>query len=233
MNFLSHYYIDRIENKPYHNFGLILPDLMSMYKRKWKVSSRVMKENLTLQETQIVTGVVKHNNLDGYFHNSDFFYKYTTAIKEILQKNGVRYPEQRIHFVAHILLELLVDRVIIKKEKLILKEFYSELDQIDWNVLNDFLVKIKLDAVEGFYGYFVKFRRRKYLYKYANNFQVLFITNRILEKVNLPQIVDQKRLMKKCLNEIEAIINESYYEVTSLRSRMILHNYSKQLSHSE
>lgn len=227
MNFLSHYFIDRIENKPYHNFGLVLPDLMSMYRRKWKISSRVLKYSLNLQETQIVTGVVKHNNLDGYFHSSDFFIKYTNEIKDILVENNVDYPENRIHFIAHILLELLVDRVIIKKERLILKEFYSELNQVDWNILREFLIKIKMEEVDGFYGYFIKFTRRKYLYKYANNYTIIYITNRILDKVNLPQIVNQKRRMKKSLNEIEALINESYYEVTSLRSRMILHNYSR------
>lgn len=227
MNFLAHYFVDRITGKPYHNFGLILPDLMSMYKRKWKITEKVLQYSLHQHEVQIVAGVIKHNKLDSFFHQSDFFNKYTSEIKKILLGNGIEYPENRIFFLAHLLLELMIDRVIIRREKMILKEFYNELDEIDHNELEKFFIKINLPPTKGFYGYFIKFRKRKYLYKYANNFRLLYITNRILKRVGLPELVDQKRRMKRSFSQIDALLDNSYYEIISLRAQMILDNYSR------
>ena len=229
MNFLSHYYLDRIENKPYHNFGLILPDLMSMYKRKWKITDKALKYNLNQVEAQLVTGVIKHNKLDSFFHQSDYFIKYTHIIKDIIVKNNIKYHKNRLHFISHILLELLIDRIIIIKDKNVLREFYNDLDQIDWHVLENFFMKIELKTDIGFHGYIIKFIRRKYLYKYLNSHRIIFIMNRILQKVSLPPISDQKKTLKKSIIEIEKELVNSYFEISNLKSSMVINNYFKAL----
>ena len=219
MNFIAHYYLDGERGNPHYNFGLILPDLLSIQKRGWKVTDRNHIEAISEYNMQIVKGVLKHYDLDSLFHQSDYFITHTKYIKSLFTVSQIETVRKRKHFLAHILLELIIDRVIIKKETQILELFYADLDQIDIQEVGDLFYKEDEAVIQSFCTFFDKFRSKRYLYKYTNNEAIIFVLNKVLERVSLPIFcqADIVEKLNECISITEQYIENNYDSIWAIR----------------
>ena len=86
MNFASHFFLDGIEGRPYYNFGLVLPDLASIFKRGWRIADRNNVQEMNQRNMDIFSGILKHYELDAIFHQSMFFNEHTKMIKDLLKQ---------------------------------------------------------------------------------------------------------------------------------------------------
>lgn len=215
MNFVSHYYLDSLAGRPYHNFGLILPDLMSIFKRGWKLpESRLNAPDNSDQLVEIYSGFKKHLNLDIIFHDSELFVEYTDSIKALLNDEHVGLDFTRKHFLAHILLELLIDKIIILKDMQLLDRFYADLNKIEESLVREAVDGPQIDF-HAFMLFFEKFRRRKFLYNYTHNEALIFVFNKIMERVGL-QVID----LENDYNKIDKIIDSTEIKLVKNFSRI-------------
>ena len=104
MNFLTHYYLDRRKADPFYNLGLAIPDLMSMFKRGWKINSKLNNQSLSGDFLSIADGIAQHLLADTFFHQSEFFLKNTSLIKQLMLENDVKYRGTHFLFLSHLLL---------------------------------------------------------------------------------------------------------------------------------
>lgn len=218
MNFIAHYYFDRKDNNDYYNFGLILPDLMSAFKRGWKIKEHYLERKLSARNILIISGVLQHYKRDANFHGSEYFFKYTEILKNIIIKEKVPYPFPGKHFISHILLELTLDKVIIQNNSDILIDFYENINKIDEEILKSLFEDTTVQFREGFLEFYDKFKTNKFAYKYVDKEIIVDVLNRILTKVSLPTFSekDQIKSISNCISIFELILLENFHELNSL-----------------
>jgi len=195
MNFLTHYYCDRKKGDPLYNLGLAIPDLMSMFKRGWKVNSRLSKYTLTGDFLSISEGIGQHLQADAYFHQSEFFLKNTSRIKQLMLDNQLNYRGTHFLFLSHLLLEICIDRVIVNNFPKVVAEFYTDMSTIPQQIVNDFFGEIEVAIPEGFFIFYERFVRDKFLYNYEDIEKIIFMYNRILTRINMT-VIDPEEYTK-------------------------------------
>jgi hypothetical protein len=212
MNFLSHYFFDNIPGNHYYNFGLILPDLLGIYNRKWKFSTKVIPKN-DHHFSQINSGALRHLQTDHEFHNSDWFQIKRQEVKALLYKHNLNFSPFRPFFISHILVELILDRVILKKDIETAHHFYTDMDLINDEVIVSLLNKSNFAPAGEFISFFNRFRQHRYVFTYADNEKFIFSLNRIFSRVNNPIFEGEfKEILIHLIFETEQLINNDLYE---------------------
>lgn len=186
MNYFSHYYFDHKKSNPYFNTGLVLPD----FSRSAKGGPRKLNPditNLTETELQIWEGCISHYKRDDWFHaspimsNSEHFFTELFKNKEYLQG-------YKTWFVYHILTEMALDRVMIKKFPLDLKEFYDDLKSVDLTTLAGFLIKCGKTSTDSFDNFYKRFTEAEYLFYYIRDDKFCYSLNRVLTRSKQPEM---------------------------------------------
>lgn len=202
MNFLSHFFFDSKGGNPYYNLGLILPDLMGMFRRGWKIPESEPPETLSVSSLEIYRGLNTHHSADAFFHNSKFFKKYTRQLKRELTRNGIQNPHKPF-FIAHVMLEVLIDRNLIKQDERLPEHFYKDLDFITKDSLVTFFNETD-KWPEGFWDLFQKFRTERYAYAYLDPKKVIYTLNRILDRARQPVIEESEwGFLNYCIFEMD------------------------------
>ena len=75
MHFLSHYYVDRGYDNPYHVLGALLPDISPHFTRTYNSVIRRHEWDLDGDAGEIHKGVLRHYYVDAQFHSSLYFQK--------------------------------------------------------------------------------------------------------------------------------------------------------------
>lgn len=189
MNYLSHYFLDAQSEKPYHNFGLVLPDMMGSSTRGWKPDFDNYIFSLS-QHTELILGIKKHHLADAYFHSSAFFTSNTTQIRKIFEENNFTQAGTKLFFVAHIFLEFMLDRLILKNYYQSAIDFYNDLDEVENIVLNDFFTQHKTDSAR-FFTFLENFRKHQYLFAYLDDERLYYALNRTLQRGKQQDFTDE------------------------------------------
>lgn len=186
MNFLSHHFADAIENEHYYNLGLVLPDMMGTVQRRWRLPSSFALHEDDVFTERIAEGTSRHLNVDAYFHSSAFFKEFTAIIREVFKKNKLDLPGVRLFFVAHIFLELMLDRLIILNYSAASPNFYFDLSKIENELLKPFFKLAGVENVTKFMDFFERFQTLKYLNHYIEDESLLYALNRIMQRAGQP-----------------------------------------------
>lgn len=208
MNFLAHFFFDGRLNKPYYNMGLVLPDLMGISERGWKIHQMPKDEDINAEGKALKNGIQYHHQMDEFFHNSDFFNAATTQIKAIF-RNSINTQRYRLFFVAHIFLELMMDRLIVNADPTTAKRFYQELNQVKYDQLKAFFNHTPIGLRQHFRGFLQQFLQKRYVLNYTDNQSMIYALNRIFERVGHPVFEGKKVKMK--LNSV-IFETENYIE---------------------
>ena len=190
MNFVSHFYLDRQRSADSRFFlGVITPDLVGIFDRRIKLKPHtmpeVLPEHLSLPQLAFYTGVQRHFEADAVFHTCDFFLEET---RELVSRLRVHFEEEQLprsYFLAHILVELILDKVLMKAHPEILPEFYGHLGSIPYQeqlLLTEWVCGTPMHRYQA---YMMRFLEKQYLYDYAEWRHILFVMRRILDKVNI------------------------------------------------
>lgn len=190
MNFVSHYYLDRHRSEAPHFFlGVITPDLVGIFDRGIKLKRHTLPEisaeNLSLPELGFYKGVMRHFEADAVFHTSDFFLQETRELGLRLREVFDEKTLPRSYFLAHILLELLLDKILIQEHPEILPEFYASLGSIPYQQQRELSEWVCKTPMNRYQAYLMRFNERQYLYDYAEWRHILFVMRRILDKVRI------------------------------------------------
>ncbi len=203
MNYLSHYYCEYPDNRPYFVLGLILPDLVrELEPRKIRFVPEELVNAPDIFSENLNEGIIRHLQVDGAFHTSDFFHRNVEIIKQwMLQYNYVSIPS-RIPVFAHVLLELMLDRALIKRNRQAMDQFYAALEQIEETVLlNYFHHNGIIQRPQAVYQRVRYFCKDRFLYRYPGNEMMLYALNVLNQKVGHSMIAAEDEL--KLLDTIE------------------------------
>ena len=210
MNFLSHYYFDKLTQDANVVMGTVLPDLI---KNASKEANLYPQKNEFLfkgntDEENLLKGWKRHLAVDLHFHSSHFFFEKTAILKELI-KPIVVDTLVRPSFLAHIGLELLLDHLLVEHNLIQVNLFYNKLIAVDRNSLADFLEHCGLKNQAVFTKFLESFISSKYLLSYQKLENISYALNRIcmrlwpetLNEFQLQELTFQLGIFKSILSK--------------------------------
>jgi len=187
MNYLSHYYILREYDEPAFALGKIIPDLLRVFGPQHKIRKARNIEAPHGPGEWMMKGAFVHLESDRLFHCSDYFETESQHLKEAIRAgSSIR---KYSYFYAHIFLEMLLDRLLVKKYPELGLRFYEDLERIEESDVQAFFV-LKPIAVDAgaFMQVLQRFRQSRYPFEYVHDSCFLYAFTRILHQSGLPPL---------------------------------------------
>ena len=206
MNFIAHYHFDKENVNPEYRLGIVMPDLVRIFLNgKHIFPSRIDESSCIDKVKELNQGAKRHLEQDKVFHDSAYFREMMDFSKEVFKHNEVNRQIPKSWFLAHIALELILDRYLIKNVDGIVDDFYTNLDKVEDQHIHSFLKVHDLREAEKFMEKLKWFIEVQYLHTYANDDHLLFALNKIYQRAGLKGEWDvlQKDSLIKCFEPIE------------------------------
>ena len=158
MNYFSHFFVDGIDNQHEYNTGLLLPDIT----RGNIKSFRHLKLFTSASSQNFFNGCAAHYLADKKFHASEFFRNILQQSSLIINQAKFNSDLNRKWFLAHILAELMLDRILVRMYPEMLHKFYNSLDSINDSDLAYYLTLYGMKDVEEFVDKLLEYTRALY-----------------------------------------------------------------------
>ncbi|GIV34335.1 MAG: hypothetical protein KatS3mg031_1870 [Chitinophagales bacterium] len=184
MHLLSHYYFDRNHASPYFKLGVLFPDLIPDFNRKIR---RAVFAQVPVQDNlyNLYCGIRKHYQADALFHNSELFRELCATIKTQLLMVDISCLRKRAYFLAHIFLELLLDRRLIKLYPALPVSMYDDLQAVRGEEVAAYLCVIGRQEIStDFLHNFNRFSTARHLIRLPDNEFFIAALLRIYSRVN-------------------------------------------------
>lgn len=207
MNFLSHYKVGKGYDSPDRTLGKILPDLIRSVDKRLRITHKSV-EDLPQQLQELSAGIELHLQTDVYFHNSAWFQEKERYIKKSLAAMPLPKRFKYRYFFAHVLVEMLLDRVVMKQEPQLLDGFYHSLSGVEKATLTHYFQYKGWDAhLDKCWQVLQRFLASQYLYQYTDNAQLLYALGRVAQRVDLELFAEpyKTQLMHR-INDMELFI---------------------------
>jgi len=189
MNFIAHFYMDRHVGDSLFFVGVSTPDWVSIFNRNVRVKENhlplIMENDATPEELSFYNGVLRHLEVDRVFHSSAFFVRETRHISELFARHLGNQQVPRSFFVAHVIFELVLDKVLIQSDPSLLPSYYRHLENYDLDYLVQLTEWITSTPLPAYDGFLKKFITKKYLYQYLYWDHLIYVLRRILERVHI------------------------------------------------
>lgn len=184
MNFLSHYFVSSVKLNPVYNAGLILPDLLRNHIRQFHEPNVAFSTHVN----QLLTACHQHQTDDKKFHGSIFFTQLLDHFLKMIKQHPTLKSLPRKWFVAHISLEMLLDRILIKHFPKLIEEFYADLNQLNSNLLLDFIALHGIENPQKIIDRWNQFKKAKYIGNYPCNQLFSYSIWRIMTNIGIQDV---------------------------------------------
>ena len=215
MNFLSHFYFDRHSTNPELVLGCVMPDLVKTANKSWNIHPE--KKPHLFQESEkmqsLLEGWKRHLEVDRYFHNCDFFFDHTNAIREMVAPI-LRNSQIRPSFLAHISLELMLDSLLLNLEEIDAFEFYDQLAKVERTTVKEFLELNLISDTRRFFGFFDRFLEENYLHSYSETENLIYSLNKVCLRLwPEPLTIEEKFKLQVVLLDYQEHLETSYKNI--------------------
>lgn len=173
----------------YYNTGLILPDITKRWVKSYK--HLLPFENHTYTHQQLLKGVVQHYEADRLFHSSSYFNRYLKLFTASINATPFDKEVSRKWFIAHIALELMIDRMLVKSHPESVDSFYRSLISTELEEIDRFMKLAGSDQNAQFFEFYRHFTGVKYIYYYPDNNKFIYSLNRIMERAGVPPLDEE------------------------------------------
>lgn len=192
MNFVAHFFLDRDNESPHFAIGAATPDLLSIYNPELRIKQAQIPaiESMELDAAgmDLLAGIERHFEADRIFHSSPLFARETGEISRALSAQFADGEVPRKYFIAHVLLELVLDKVLIEQFPNLLDQYYRHFEaaapflgvQADTG-------QICRRPLPNYDHFLQKFLENRYLYQYSRWDHIAYVLGRILRRVTIEE----------------------------------------------
>ncbi|MHC4957869.1 MAG: hypothetical protein ACYTGN_05790 [Planctomycetota bacterium] len=182
MNYFAHGRDDI--DSPERLAGTALPDWLGASDRGVRLRSE------RLDDSDLAGGIRRHLADDHWFHESEAFQRTAAEIGELVRAVPGYRHEWRGWFLAHVLVEMLLDRFLIREDPARLDAYYAALDTVDTAELVERVRPwLSGDPVQ-LPLYINAFKEHRFLYGYADDAGLFARLRGLARRVGLPALPD-------------------------------------------
>jgi hypothetical protein len=216
VNFLAHYYFDHRKGDPHFNLGLLLPDLVRNFSPGSKLKLAGVR-SVGKDEGSLLDGSLQHADSDKIFHSWSGFHEMMGLVTSSIREKNDQIDKD--WFIAHILVELVLDQYLLKIESDLAKRLYTDFEMLDMAVIQSFLARNDLPNFERFEIGMGHFMRVRYLEKYQETASIIFALGKICTKVNLASFTESQKVLIQVI--IDNLLKQMPYKIEELRKELI------------
>ena len=186
MNFLCHAlpYLDR----PLMVAGTAVPDWLSVVDRRVRARGKWAREHLESDDSdlrEVAAGIVQHHHDDRWFHGTRAFaetnLQLAVQLRDLLPGDAGFRPS----FVAHILVEMLLDALWIRDDASLAKRYYDLLRTVSAERVQRCVNRITGQPTERLADLIERFIEIRFLYDYLDQAKLLMRLNQVMRRVGL------------------------------------------------
>lgn len=211
MHFLSHYYVSS-KPSPYYVAGLMLPDIVKGFSKIYnkQVRDKELPEELAFQHLQ--QGILFHYETDRKFHNSVDFMQQESLVLQSYIVAGLDRNRLRLSVLAHLAVEMMIDRQIVAQHPDVCSDYYSILGQVDESVLKTYLVQTHIIRSEQIIlTNFQVFKQKQFLFQLTDVSNLVAGLLRIYTSVTGYKFLsDEREKFVTALNNIDEEMRYSW-----------------------
>ena len=201
MNFLAHYHFDHKKDDPHFNVGLLFPDLL----RNFIPGARFHELDpsaLGSGAGSLYSGCLQHIASDKIFHSWTGFNEGMSVAGESFK--GSNEPFERLFFVNHIFVELVIDKMLVNDHPHLPEQLYADFEMAERGVFDEMLQALEISEPDRFYLEYDRFMEVQYLRKYKEYSNIAYALGRICTKMGLKPFTEyQKSYLHAVAERIE------------------------------
>lgn len=212
MNYFAHGV--RFLDRPYFLAGTALPDWLSVVDRKVRLRARRVAPHDSGEatpEAELAAGVLQHLHDDAWFHASPGFARVSAELTRLFRDALHPVDDHRPSFLGHIVTEMLLDGVLISRDRPQLEAYYAALADLDPRRIEQAVNRMARHATDRLAPFIPLFRRERFLADYEEPSRLLTRLNQILRRVTLSPLP----------GEIEALLPAAWAIVESNTSELL------------
>ncbi len=176
MNFLAHHvlatrFLSPTPPLPFYAVGTALPDLLPLAapRARLRAASVGIAPARTSEETALKAGAVSHLATDAAFHKAPSFAGAQAEAGTLLDGAGFAGIRVRRFFVAHVLVELVLDAALLRADPAIADDFYAAFAAADPVAVTRWAEAAVVRPLPALPGVLARFTRSRYLFSYAED----------------------------------------------------------------
>lgn len=186
MNFLSHHFLVRHHPSGIFRAANVLPDLLRVSNPSLKIfGSRNLLADSSPQEMAIRDGILNHFKTDRLFHDLPVFRIHVERLKKSLKTVFEDHRGTRLFFLSHILVEMILDRIILKEDLILGENFYHDLKMLDEQWVHTSMAGFQKYDGRQFSYHLKRFIESEYLFSYREDEALFYAVNRIHKSVGM------------------------------------------------
>ncbi len=150
---------------------------------------------LTSEQEQLCLGILQHHADDDLFHNNPTFitlnHELAANLRRLLEEQSIideSDSSMRVHFIAHVAIELLLDAHLIEWNPAKIAEYYRVIDGLNVDIVGRTIESVLQRPIEKLPMIIRRFAVERFLYDYLDDVRMLRRLNQVMKRVGLPQL---------------------------------------------
>lgn len=199
MNYLGHYAfnheISGIEPQPYFVMGVALPDLWARLSRRRRIRWKAVRaaEPADSRSAYLRAGMLNHVAIDRRFHALPAFLEWQRELRNRAPGDGT-HPAL-LDFLAHIAVELTIDRALVREAPQLADRFFDALEQCDYAGVEERIGRLAAVDASGLQDLLRTFVGRRFLRNYGCRDALLGVMRHILSLTSVRQAPPDRLLL--------------------------------------
>jgi hypothetical protein len=215
MHFLSHYYYELPAKSPLFVAALGIPDLTPGFSKAYNsvIKNSVIHNNPDFEEIQ--KGILSHYKADKAFHNSPVFMNQLTLTTDAFLEQGLDRQRLRLSVIAHVAVELMIDRQILIENEQLCVDYYEKLNNASEEQISAYFdAFLPADSKRNFLIRFKGFKQGRFLFLFNDIEKIVEGLSRIYQRVTRIEFTPHEKLkFLNALNNIDSTIRYSWKQI--------------------
>ncbi len=196
---------------PYELAGVAVPDWLSVAARKTKCRSKHAAPHIESKDSRLAAlarGIVRHHTDDGWFHESPAFGELSLRFAKRLRLAMGEQTSMRPWFLGHILVELLLDDALIRRDPVQLDRYYELIGRADPEFIATSVAQMAGGDVGRMAEFIPKYVEMRFLADYAEDERLTLRLNQVMRRARLNELPPEAiAVFPECRADIAASVD--------------------------
>ena len=214
MNYFAHAHrwIDRDDCDPYWLAGLAVPDWLGVAARRTKCRTKHVEPDFDAGDPRLAAlarGVAQHHDDDRWFHESRAFVELNLDFSRQIVEAANHRTDLRAGFLAHLLVELLLDDALVQLQSTRLDDYYRLMARLDSEFVAGEIARMAGKPVGRLAEFIEKYVELRFLADYAEDRLLMYRVGQVMNRVGLPGLPERfPELLPGFRNQIAERLDE-------------------------
>jgi hypothetical protein len=177
--------------EPYLLAGSAVPDWLRVIHRRLRVRSVQAAQFVDDADpitAAVAKGIIQHHHDDGWFHGTGVFAELSLAAAAAVRTLAPEDQGMRTWFVGHVLVELLLDAELFRRQPEAMTAYYEALSEVDTAAVAAAVSRMAGADAGKLTRLIPGFLRERFLPDYADDAKLAYRLGQVLDRVGLPQL---------------------------------------------